>query len=133
MTTTVIVTLVAETCCNCAVVFGITEGQRDRLRRTGDWFYCPNGHRQHYTKTEADLLKERLARVEQERDRARANAVHYRDQADAEERAHRATKGQVAKLRKRVANGVCPCCNRTFANVGRHMKTKHPDYGDGNP
>jgi hypothetical protein len=27
-----------------------------------------------------------------------------------------------------VANGVCPCCNRTFQNLARHMAGKHPDY-----
>lgn len=134
MTTTVLVTLIAETCCNCGVVFGIADGQHARLRRNGDWFWCPNGHQQRYTKTEADRLREDLARAERERDRARANATHYRDQADAEQRAHRATKGQVTRLRKRVANGVCPCCNRSFANLARHMAGQHPDYsgsGDG--
>lgn len=22
----------------------------------------------------------------------------------------------------------CPCCNRTFQNLQRHMTSKHPDY-----
>lgn len=26
---------------------------------------------------------------------------------------------------------VCPCCNRTFSALSRHMKTKHPDLGAG--
>jgi hypothetical protein len=25
--------------------------------------------------------------------------------------------------------GVCPCCNRTFQQLARHMKAKHPGYG----
>jgi len=39
-----------------------------------------------------------------------------------------ATKGVITKIKKRVHNGVCPCCNRSFVNLNRHMKTKHPDY-----
>lgn len=26
------------------------------------------------------------------------------------------------------ACGVCPCCNRSFTNVRRHMTSQHPDY-----
>lgn len=28
----------------------------------------------------------------------------------------------------RAQGGACPCCNRTFADMARHMKTKHPDF-----
>jgi hypothetical protein len=31
-------------------------------------------------------------------------------------------------MRKRIQSGVCPCCNRTFENLGRHMKSKHPAF-----
>jgi hypothetical protein len=26
---------------------------------------------------------------------------------------------------------VCPCCNRTFQALARHMNSKHPTYADG--
>lgn len=32
------------------------------------------------------------------------------------------------EIKKRVGNGVCPCCNRTFENLSRHMSCKHPEY-----
>lgn len=35
------------------------------------------------------------------------------------------------KLRARVKNGVCPCCNRSFENLRRHIETKHPEFGTG--
>jgi predicted nucleic acid-binding Zn-ribbon protein len=126
--TTVVLTLVAETCCNCGTVFGINEAQLRQLRQSGAWFCCPNGHQQHYTETEADRLRKQLAATEKSRDSARAYARSVQDQNDAERRAHAATKGQLTKTRKRVANGVCPCCNRSFADLGRHMAGKHPDY-----
>ncbi|GAA4681275.1 hypothetical protein [Phytohabitans rumicis] len=134
MNSTVVVNLVAIDCCSCGVVFGLSEGHHRQLRRTGQRFFCPNGHSQSYTETEADRLRKQLATVEQQRDRARANATHYQDQAEATERVLRATRGQVTKLKKRVANGVCPCCNRSFANLARHMAGQHPDYaGDDDP
>jgi hypothetical protein len=32
------------------------------------------------------------------------------------------------RIRNRIAAGVCPCCTRTFKNVARHIKDKHPTY-----
>lgn len=128
MNTTLLVTIVPIDCCNCGVVFGLTEGHRQQLRHSGEFFHCPNGHRQHFTETDADRLRKQLATAERQRDAAQANAVHARDQAEATERVLRATKGQVTKLKKRVANGVCPCCNRTFVNLARHMSGQHPDF-----
>lgn len=115
--------LVTEECCNCGVLFGIPNTMQDLLReKPGTTFYCPNGHPQHYTgKTEAqkqreraDSLERRLANRDEDLRAARASLV--------------ATKGQLTKARKRVANGVCPCCNRSFANLQRHMAGQHPDY-----
>ncbi len=37
----------------------------------------------------------------------------------------------MTKVKKRAANGVCPCCNRTFSDLARHMKAKHPDFAEG--
>jgi hypothetical protein len=33
-----------------------------------------------------------------------------------------------ALLHRRVGNGVCPCCSRSFTNLKRHIRSKHPDY-----
>jgi hypothetical protein len=129
MPTTVLIELTAVTCCNCGVVFGIEVSHQRRLRESGEWFHCPNGHRQHYTESEADRLRKRLAAVERSRDWANTSAQAARDQADAERRSHAATKGQLTKARKRIAAGVCPCCTRTFQNLARHMAGQHPSYG----
>ncbi len=45
--------------------------------------------------------------------------------------AEKALKSEITKRRKiekRVANGVCSCCNRQFSDLHAHMKTKHKDY-----
>lgn len=37
-------------------------------------------------------------------------------------------RGVVTKTKNRIGKGVCPCCNRTFVELARHIATKHPDY-----
>lgn len=61
-----------------------------------------------------DLLKQRLA----ERD-DRINELVYESAV-----AH----AEAERLATRANHGVCPCCKRTFSQLARHMKTKHPDF-----
>ena len=83
--------------------------------------YCPLGHGGTFGNSENSRLKKRLEAEE------RAAATRLA-QLDQERAAHAATKGQLTKARKRAANGVCPCCNRSFVDVARHVKTKHPTF-----
>lgn len=109
-------------CPICGVTYAAPKRLLDYARKHPDqeWF-CPNGHNLHFPgKTEEQKLRE-------ERDR-RARVQSQLDQAEA---SLRATKGVVTKQRKqldRVAKGVCPCCNRSFADVRKHMQTKHPEF-----
>lgn len=115
-------------CCACGTPFMMSDNLHDARREDHRTFHCPNGHPQHFPgKTEADRLRAELEaeRKKTERERQRREWAEQREQA--EKRSHAATKGAVTKIRKRVANGVCPCCNRTFKNLARHMQTKHPN------
>jgi hypothetical protein len=124
-----------ETCYRCGVVFGMPRALHNTCRRDKQTFYCPNGHGQAYTTSEADELRARLQKQEQATSIARAEAERerrWRLEA-AEERRHlerrlAATRGATTRLKNRVANGVCPCCNRTFVNLQRHMATKHAGF-----
>lgn len=120
-------TLTQMTCGNCGVAFAIPETMRAEKERDGGSWYCPNGHSRVYTESVAEKLAKAEERLRVSRQREQAT----RDLLAAEERSHRATRGVVTRQKKklvRVANGVCPCCNRTFQNLLRHMDTKHPDY-----
>lgn len=119
-----ITTVEAIDCFVCGLVFGIDSRFVSRRRKDGRTFYCPNGHGQHFTETEEVRLERRLKSLE-------AQNTHLQDQRDAAERSARAYKGQVTKIKRRVGNGVCPCCSRTFADLGRHMAGQHPTYKDG--
>ena len=38
-------------CCNCGLDFAMPECRYDKLLDTGDTFYCPNGHAQHFSES----------------------------------------------------------------------------------
>jgi DNA repair exonuclease SbcCD ATPase subunit len=93
-------------------------------------FYCPNGHAQHYTKgeTETDKLRRERDRLKQEQAWYEQQLDAARSESDFRRRQLSATKGQITKMKKRAANGICPCCNRSFTNLQRHMASQHPGF-----
>lgn len=111
-------------CCTCGVVFGFPTTMEDRRRADGKVFYCPNGHSMVFRDTDAVKIRhlsESLARERQRLDQERARANHMAAVARGHKGAHQRTKNRIAK-------GVCPCCNRTFIDLGRHMAGQHPNY-----
>ncbi|MCR1785334.1 hypothetical protein KVF89_22530 [Nocardioides carbamazepini] len=128
--------IVVIECANCSIDFGIGAVFQRRRRDDHETFYCPNGHGNHYPgPSDAEKERERLAG---ELDAARSLAAREsRRRADAENTARRkdyearAAKGQLTKTKKRVAAGVCPCCNRSFQNLAKHMAGQHPSYAGG--
>jgi|ERR1041384_335707 hypothetical protein len=121
--------LVVMTCPVCGVMYAIPQTMQENAYRKGngkiEWC-CPNGHQLGYHGPSA---------IEQERDRAQAALKRAQERAAAERdlREHteyklRAQKGATTRAKKRHAAGLCPCCNRTFQQLQRHMATKHPDY-----
>lgn len=121
-TTTERISFTLETCCNCGIPFYMPTHLYDRLlANKGESFYCPNGHGQHYTgKTEAQKLKEKLE--QEQRERASREEELQNKWLDELNRANK-----LDKQLKRVHKGTCPCCNRSFQNLKRHIETKHPD------
>jgi len=84
--------------------------------------YCPLGH-QHIPggPIETDRLRNIIASKGAHIDRLHAE---IRDK----NKSLSATKGVVTRMKSRAANGVCPCCKRSFQNLKRHMTTKHPKF-----
>lgn len=119
-------------CHVCACEFGMPTDFYQVAKRGADKvvFYCPYGHSAVFTKgeTEANILR-------RERDRLIQDAAYKDDrirelqaQRDLADRRVSAAKGQITKIKKRAAAGLCPCCNRHFTNLERHLGTKHPGY-----
>lgn len=104
---------------DCAVTFALQQRHQRELRNSHATFYCPRGHGQAYTAAASDAAK---------LEAATARETALKDQLAAAVRDGEATRAALVRDRHRFANGVCPCCTRTFDNVRRHMATKHPDY-----
>lgn len=106
------------TTCWCGIQFAMPRGTYDwHIRRETNTTYCPLGH--------AGVVREP---VEKKLEAAQARERHLEDQLRAAENDAEAVRRRLIRDRHRFANGVCPCCNRSFTNVARHMATKHPDY-----
>lgn len=116
-----------ETCCSCGLQFAMTLDFQRQKRKDRTWFYCPAGHSQHYTgESEESKLKRELQRKQQMLEAADARANKAESEWSQIDKAHR-------KMRSRVMNGVCPCCNRTFQNLLAHMRTEHPEFKEAIP
>lgn len=124
-----------QDCIRCGVRFGVPIGYTARRREDKQTFYCPNGHSMAYSESEADRLRterDRLAqRIAQRDDEIKDKQAEIERQRALNETAWRrvsAAKGQITKLKNRAAKGVCPCCNRHFTNLERHMHSQHPGF-----
>lgn len=117
------VTLEKTTCWKCGVVFAMPQHLMKTLCELGKdgEFYCPNGHSACFTESKADRLERELReqkcetmRVEQaKRALENENIVLFKSKE---------------RLAKRIKNGVCPCCKRSFCKMQQHIKTKHPQW-----
>lgn len=126
--------LYVQRCCNCQILFAVPSAFDKTAREDPNiWFYCPLGHRQHYTDTE-------LQKLRREKERLAASLTSTRDQLQAarketnhQEARVRGYQGALAKTKKRQAKGVCPVpgCKRHFVDVQRHIASQHPDYAHG--
>lgn len=110
----------AQMCCGeCGIEFQVPNHfYRERLE-TGRGWYCPNGHSRVFKESKVDKLQRELNNAKQQIARAEDEAREAREESAAQVKLRK-------RLEKRVHNGVCPCCSRSFANLKRHMATKHP-------
>lgn len=108
-------------CRTCGITYGVPPNWRRTRYETGREFHCPNGHTQQFAEPETARLRKALSAERAAHDQTKSRAQ------DAE--AAKARLEEQAKLRdRRSAAGVCPCCHRTFSQMARHMKTKHPEF-----
>lgn len=115
------VTLITEICCICGIAFGIPSDLRKHLRADPNkYFYCPNGHSQHYSKSTETILKEKI-------EKERRNHLQELEIAENRWLDELGRANKLERQLKRVHKGVCPCCNRSFQNLKKHIETKHPE------
>jgi DNA repair exonuclease SbcCD ATPase subunit len=122
------VTLESTTCPVCGVEFAAPGHLLRSLRDNGGTIYCPSGHQGSWRETAADRLRKELDRAKARTVAAECQAALANEEAARAQRQTAALRGVVTKTKARVGRGVCPCCNRTFVALGRHMSTQHPEY-----
>lgn len=119
--------MVCEHCCNCGMPFYMPKSfQQRKLDNKGEQFHCPAGHPQHYTGKNKD---EQIAALQREAAHEREMRLSASQQATQHWKTSRQILGKLRKLKTRIGAGVCPCCQRTFSQLARHIKCKHPQYG----
>jgi hypothetical protein len=108
-------------CGTCGVWHAIPTVMYKTAVEEGGYWHCPNGHQRGFR----EGRRERDA-VLRERDRLKQMIAQDDEIAASRARCDKAAK-EIDRLKKRAKAGTCPCCKRTFSNMARHMKTKHPE------
>ena len=122
----------SDNCINCGIAYSFPASFIRERKRDGKNFYCPNGHPMHYP---GETDEEKIKRLKKEKadaiERGERRVKFERNMRQAAEREALTQKQQRGKLRKRlerVGKGVCPKCNRSFANLARHMAGQHKGH-----
>lgn len=125
MTSTFVqVELVHVTVGCCGAEIGLSRDLYDKCQETGRTFYCPNcGKPRVFRTPEIQKLRSQVKQLTSNLD----NETNRRCTA---ERQRNSVRKSHMRMRERVKNGTCPCCDQTFENLLVHMRTAHPDYGD---
>ena len=91
--------------------------RRDKGER-GREFVCPNGHRRVWTVSQIDKIR-------RERDLLKQQMAMLEDEKRAAERLAEKEAKRANRIKRRSEAALCPCCNRHFSQLARHMKSKH--------
>jgi hypothetical protein len=123
------ISLDTMTCGECGITFAVPASfKAKRMEDRRGWF-CPNGHQRHFVgQTEAEKLRDELARERANADQVKASRDYWVQQHNAKERSLRATKAVVTRTKKKIVAGRCPCCSHQFRDLKTHMMTRHPKY-----
>lgn len=130
---TVAIEFVAITCYKCGLIFGIESSRNETLTKSHESFWCPNGHSQAYLGKTAE--QKRIEELERETRELKSSRDFWNDQAKSanatvehQNRRINGYKGAVARVRRRVAKGRCPCCSQQFKDLKQHMAAVHPHW-----
>lgn len=116
-------------CGQCGVIYVVPLVVHQNHFESGGFAHCSNGHGWGWKEGNADrdAVRRERDRLKQENARltgkARTAFATAEDQRRQRVEVERKLKAQSA----RIGAGVCPCCNRTFSQLSRHMQSKHPD------
>lgn len=123
-TITELITLETQVCCACGITFAMPSHYVSKLRESKNNFYCPNGHTLAFQESAKDR---EIARLKEEKDQAERSRMYLHNQLTEKAQDIAKLQRQIKTRNRRIAAGVCPCCNRTVKQLAEHMKTMHPE------
>jgi hypothetical protein len=129
------VTLTEINCGECGGTYALTEQYRHQRERDGGGWHCPYcqvGYG-YANNNENARLKKELEAEKKRKEWAQQEATNQRIAKEEWQRKEQGQRAAKTRIKNRVSKGVCPCCNRTFQDLGRHMAGQHPDYGNPEP
>ena len=92
------------TCCTCGIPIVLSIPHARRLRESGDWFHCVNGHPQHFTETTAEKLRRANHKIGELEERLERINGYWRSAQrgnEARDRTISAYQANIGKARKR--------------------------------
>lgn len=117
-------------CGGCGVTYSMPlalyNNHRELGSRSKGWT-CPNGCSRAFRESETDELRRERDRLKQREAMLEDSLREWQREAESAKASARAYKGAATRLKNRAKAGVCPCCNRTFQNLRRHMASQHPE------
>lgn len=103
-------------------IFMTMEFEKQRRKDHKTWFCTVCGSPNHWPQeSDEDKLRRECNAAKQREETLRQQRKNLED-ALAKEQA------SIARLKKRIHNGVCPFCKRKFSNVQKHMAHLHQDF-----
>ena len=125
------ITLTEVSCGECGGVYALNYIFVRQKEKNGGYWKCPYCKCSWgYGESEIDRLNKKVAATQRALETERKRKEWAQKEAKIAENRRRAQKGITTRIKNRVGHGVCPCCNRTFQNLKRHMTAKHPDFSN---
>ncbi len=122
-------TLVSTNCVACGIVFAVPEDWLANSRNNHRDFWCPNGCRLSFRgETEAEKLAKQLASTRANLDQAEMATRDKQRQVESAQRQEALARKETERVKRRAKAACCPCCNRTFVQLRKHMAAKHPEF-----
>lgn len=119
---TAILTLEEKTCGKCGGVFALNQEFVSFARNNAGGYHCPYCQTGwSWTESIEDRLRKQLETKERELRESKCETLRERQHRERVE----TQKAKAERKLKRVQNGVCPECRRSFLNLQQHMKTQH--------
>lgn len=127
LTNTQIIVLIGD-CYTCSTPVYAPSIIERKAREKGAGWYCVNGHATVFSETttkENERLKRELAGAQEFANGMSSRLTEARKTHEVAMKKIGGRLGAATKKLNRVANGVCPQCKRSFANLQKHMQSKH--------